>query len=163
MKNKGFTLLFASLVVSLVLALGLSIASISLQQFLLASSGRESQEAFYNADTGIECALYYDHGKVAGFQFPVSTTDLPGTINCNGQLADGGTPVNNNGTTTTTYLINPSGLTCDPLSASYAIQVGKKEVNPGSEIFFTDIQARGYNTCEASNPRRVERGLEVRY
>ncbi len=162
MKNKGFTLLFASLVVSLVLALGLSIASISLQQFLLASSGRESQEAFYNADTGIECALYYDHGKVSGFQFPVASGDPPGTIICNGQSADGSTPVTNNGTTTTFYLINPSGATCDATKSSYAIEVNKAPA-PQTETFFTDIRARGYNTCDAGNPRRVERGLEVKY
>lgn len=165
MKNRGFTLLFASLVVSLVLSIGLSIASVSLKQFLLASSGRESQAAFYNADTGIECALYYDRGKVDGFAFPTDSSDVAGTLICNGQVADGQIIASiPNATTTTRYEINPAGLTCNVNSKSFAIEVDKDEINPaGSELFNTEIRARGYNTCESTNPRRVERGLKVKY
>lgn len=158
--NEGFTLLFASLVVSLVLAIGLAITNISLQQFLLSSSGKESQVAFYNADTAVECALYYDHGKVDGFAFPGSQSDPAApAIVCNGQAAPSQTTYSAP-TTTTTYLINPS-TACDPAKPSYVIQVNKSPI--GTETYFTDIRARGYNTCDATNQRRVERGLEVKY
>lgn len=69
MSNKisksGFTLLFASLIGALVIAVGLAILDITLKQLLLASAGRESQQAFYSADAGTECALFLDRG--AGF------------------------------------------------------------------------------------------------
>jgi hypothetical protein len=65
MKQAGFTLLFASLIGSLVIAVGLAILDITLKQLTLASAGRESQQAFYSADAGTECALYLDRG--AGF------------------------------------------------------------------------------------------------
>ncbi len=60
--KKGFSVLFASLTGSLVLAIGLAILSITIKQITLASAGRESQLAFYAADTGIECALFLDSG-----------------------------------------------------------------------------------------------------
>lgn len=60
--KKGFSVLFASLTGSLVLAIGLAILSITIKQITLASAGRESQLAFYAADTGVECALFLDSG-----------------------------------------------------------------------------------------------------
>lgn len=60
--KKGFSVLFASLTGSLVLAIGLAILSITIKQITLASAGRESQLAFYAADTGTECALFLDAG-----------------------------------------------------------------------------------------------------
>lgn len=60
--KKGFSVLFASLTGSLVLAIGLAILSITIKQITLASAGRESQLAFYAADTGTECALFLDSG-----------------------------------------------------------------------------------------------------
>lgn len=56
----GFTLLLAALVGSIVLAIGSSIFVIAQKQLILSSIGRESQFAFYAADTGAECALYWD-------------------------------------------------------------------------------------------------------
>lgn len=159
-KKGGFTLLFASLVVSLVLAIGLAIANISIQQFLLSSSGKESQIAFYNADSAIECVLFYDHGKVNGFVFPVQESDPPGFMDCNGSIAVGNPPQTVLSTTTTTYIFN-APTSCDITQPSYSIEVSKTSV--GNQKYFTDIRARGYNTCDAANPRRVERGLEVRY
>lgn len=58
--QKGFTLLFAVILSVLVLAVGASIISISLKQIILSGSARESQFAFYAANTGIECAFYWD-------------------------------------------------------------------------------------------------------
>lgn len=59
-KNKGFVLLFSVLISSLVLAVGISVISIALKQVVLSGSGRDSQYAFYVANTGAECALFWD-------------------------------------------------------------------------------------------------------
>ena len=56
--QKGFTLLLAALVASITLSLGAAIYSITLKQITLSSIGRDSQFAFYAADTLSECALY---------------------------------------------------------------------------------------------------------
>jgi len=58
--SRGFTLLLAALVASIVLALGTSIYEIATKEVQLSSLGRDSQFAFYAADTAAECALYWD-------------------------------------------------------------------------------------------------------
>ncbi|HWO07322.1 MAG TPA: hypothetical protein VNM40_01925 [Candidatus Paceibacterota bacterium] len=58
--QRGFTILLAALVASLVLSLGISVFAIAQKQLILASTGRNSQYAFYAADTAAECALYWD-------------------------------------------------------------------------------------------------------
>ncbi|OGG73222.1 hypothetical protein A3A38_02410 [Candidatus Kaiserbacteria bacterium RIFCSPLOWO2_01_FULL_53_17] len=58
--SRGFTILLAALVASLVLTLGISVFSIAQKQVVLSSLGRSSQFAFYTADTAAECALYWD-------------------------------------------------------------------------------------------------------
>lgn len=58
--SRGFTILLAALVASLVLALGISVFTIAQKQLVLSSIGRNSQYAFYTADTAAECALYWD-------------------------------------------------------------------------------------------------------
>ena len=58
-ENVGFTLLYASMIAGLLLAIGAAILSITVKQISLSAAGRESQFAFYNADTGTECAVYW--------------------------------------------------------------------------------------------------------
>lgn len=60
-KNKGYTLLFAVLVSSLVLSVGVSILNISKKELLLTTGARDSSAAFYAADGGLECAVYADN------------------------------------------------------------------------------------------------------
>ncbi len=58
--NRGFVLLLAVLVSGILLALGVALYNIASKELILSSSGRDSQFAFYAADSGIECALYWD-------------------------------------------------------------------------------------------------------
>lgn len=59
-RQRGFTLFYAVLVASLMLAIGLAIFNITFKEFVLSSGARDSAGAFYAADTGLECALYWD-------------------------------------------------------------------------------------------------------
>lgn len=59
-RNKGFTLLYSMIVTSVVLAATLSVVTLSLRQLALSSTARESQKAFYAANSAVECALYWD-------------------------------------------------------------------------------------------------------
>src|SRR3990167_11151100 len=58
--QRGFTLLFAVLIGSLLFSVGIAIAHLSLKEIVLSSAGKESEKAFFAADTGTECALYWD-------------------------------------------------------------------------------------------------------
>ena len=61
MKPRGFTIFFAVLVASLSLAIGLAIYELLVRELDLSQTARESQYAIYAADTGAECALYWDN------------------------------------------------------------------------------------------------------
>jgi len=56
----GYTLLFAMIVASIVLALGVSLLTISRKEFILSSSATQSTNAFYAADSGLGCAEYWN-------------------------------------------------------------------------------------------------------
>jgi hypothetical protein len=60
-RQKGFVVLYASLIGGVVLAIGLAILTITIKQLGLSSAGRESHRSFYVADTAMECALYLNH------------------------------------------------------------------------------------------------------
>lgn len=143
--SKGFTLLYATLISSLLLAIGLAIFNITIKELILSSSARESQFAFYAADSGIECALYWDIKRG-----PISTT-TPTPISCNGtDMTVGGVG----------YGV-PSVFSFDFLpDESYCVDVTviKNETHPR-----TVLKSRGYNTCDTTNPRRIERAIEATY
>ncbi len=70
LQERGFTLFYAVLVASLLLALGLAIFNITYKELILSSGARESAVAFYAADAGLECALFWDR-KYTGLSSPV--------------------------------------------------------------------------------------------
>jgi len=151
--RKGFTLLFASLIASLLLAIGAGIFSIVFKELILTSSARESQFAFYAADTGIECALYWD---LRGRVFATSTASAP---------TPSGTKCNTNDITTSpswNVVVGPSsGVTT--FSVVFSPEPYCATVTVIKNSGDTTIESRGYNTCDTTNLRRVERGLKVEY
>jgi Tfp pilus assembly protein PilX len=58
MKNKGFSLIFSLIIIGIALAIGLSIFSLIVGGFPLAETSKNSQIAFYAANSGIERAFY---------------------------------------------------------------------------------------------------------
>lgn len=80
LSQSGFTLFIALIVSSLLLAIGFSLSTIILKQLIFSNSGKESQLAFYAADSGAECALYWDRKGIDGYTvfdgaFATSTTN----------------------------------------------------------------------------------------
>ena len=72
-RKNGFALLIATLISGLFLAIGAVIFKISYIEFILSSVGRDSQFAFYAADTAAECALYWDRKYVGNGSDTVSS------------------------------------------------------------------------------------------
>lgn len=161
--NSGYTLLFAVLVSSLVLSVGISILNISKKEFLLASSARESIIAFYAADTGLRCAAYLDPNK-----FTVRSSDYINQQDstCSGHqitTSDKGAPYDFiDGMHTYTFDVNINNQSC----ATIVLKSNSTETN---------IESRGYNLgwdssagsgagrCNKASPRRVERAIHYRY
>jgi len=181
--EKGFTLLFAVLVSTLVLAVGASIISMAIRQTILSGIGRDSQFAFYAANTGVECGIYYD--RLDSYNFATSTDSSvdSGDIFCaNNTLkeADGDVTKTEEGDTyaTTKFRLffkdigDNEEIRDDDLEYCVDVYVEKFAVdddgNPVSNIgdaerYATKVLARGYNTCDTDNARRIERGLEIEY
>jgi len=150
--SPGFTVLFAVLIGSILFSIGIAIAHLSTKEILLSVAGKQSEIAFFAADTGIECALYYD--LRVGDIFPESSAgSVGGPIVCSG---------NNNVTVT----LDDS----DSTAATSTFQIdfspsGCAEVFVGKTVTgSTVIESRGRNDCGGGvNRARVERALRVRY
>lgn len=177
-KNKGFTLLFAVIVSTLVLAVGASIISIALKQVLLSGVGRDSQFAFYAANTGIECALYWELKGVGGDEddfspaFPNTTFSLNYTSSQQENTKCAGVRILSSGRGQEQgrfeVLSKPdNGFKVSYFRINNFKDSQEKDLPYCVDVFVkkkgiqTIIDARGYNTCDENNPRRIERGLEL--
>ena len=152
--HRGFTLLVAVVLGSVALSIGLALLDIAYKQSVLASSAKQSQFAFYAADAVLECALYYDqHG--ASFAYSASSA----SVTCTNQ-ANVAVDFNLNQTVTvggTVYRTRTFTLPCTGGGTLGYAKVYKAADNT------TQIYANGYNLCDTSNERRIERGLRISY
>ncbi|MFA7309653.1 MAG: hypothetical protein WC050_02000 [Candidatus Paceibacterota bacterium] len=154
--KRGFTLLLAALVSSIVLSLGSSIFLIAKKQITLSSIGRDSQFAFYAADTGAECALYWDVRYDA-----FGTTTLAAVPTCDGKELNAAVESGTFGTRP--YVVEFRINLFSDQSTGYCtdVTIYKNTSNP-----YTVIHADGYSTtCEAmgTNNRALQRSVELHY
>lgn len=158
--SAGFTLLIASLIGSILLTLAIFMTSIAQKEVLLSTLGRDSQYAFYAADAGAECALYWDF---RGAFDPNTATHIP---ECSGQVV--GEYIPSISTDTSDLVVGgqgygvPSTITFEQNNRCVITDIVKLQVNGADQ---TVINSRGYNLpCTITdNPRRLERAIEMRY
>jgi len=162
--KKGFAVLFAVLLASFLITLGISIFSISLKEIQIATSARDSQIAYYIADSARECTLYWDIKQGA---FPtclnsdcsISTTQIT-PITCNGSNIY----LTFTKKDSLTYYtgINPVPNFFQASSTSLSAPIADvgivKTFNTGTGRVVTTISAYGHNTGILG--RRVERGIQ---
>lgn len=166
--NRGYTLLFAVLVASVVLAIGISILNISKKEFLLSASARESTSAFYAADSGLECAVYFsDNFATSSIGVANASVDCikqqlsyaAGTIQYE-SLGE-----NNKEGRFTFDLKMPNGNACAIVTAKLFYQ----DHPVLGYVPRTTIESRGYNigwdgtNCSQASPKRVERALRYTF
>ncbi len=152
--SRGFTLLIAVILTSVLLSVGLALLDVAYKQVVLSSTAKQSQTAFYAADSALECALYWDQQRGAfAYGAPLSS------ITCTGQSIAVSPPSVTNGVQKTTFSVPcPGGNT-----ALVEIYKGNGVTSCNAGGRSTCIYANGYNSCSAANPRRIERGLKVVY
>ncbi len=146
-KERGVALLITIILTGTLLLVATTIMNTAVKQAFLSATGRESQYAFYAADSGAECALYWDVQNPSGF----SAFNSLSTIECNKDLAN---PANH----FTVGETNVSSFTMTFLPDAYCAKV---TVTKSGNT--TKIESSGYNTCDSSNPRRVERAVRITY
>ncbi|HEY0221052.1 MAG TPA: hypothetical protein VGC58_02405 [Candidatus Paceibacterota bacterium] len=162
-KNRGFTLLIAVVVTSFLLIVSFVLANVALKQLLISNANQQSQYSFYNADSGTECALYWDL-TIGTDAFSTTSVDV---INCNGEVISTGTQPNiptnpasvsrvgggGNGAPTSIFMIT--------FTRGCAIVTVNKAYVSGNLV--TTINSKGYNTCDTTSLRRFERGITLTY
>ena len=151
--NSGFVILYAVMLSSILLAIAIGVADISLKEIKFGTSAKETNEAFFAADTAAECALYYDRSAPENNAF---TGTAAATMTCAGD----------------TPTITPSGT--PPNYWSFSL-IGLGESGQGcakvtvdkSALPKTKIISKGYNNGVGSNctpgSNTVERELELTY
>ena len=148
---RGFTLLMSVLISGILLSLGVAIFNIVSKEIVLTSAGRESQFAFYAADSGVECGLYWDSKQNA---FSTSSPQQP-------QCA---------GAAVTNYEVSYDAPS-DTYTTTFSFSLGANTTAPCTDVTVvrqnsptrTTLTAAGYNTCVTTNPRRIERSIRVQY
>ncbi len=161
-KQKGFTLFVALVVSSMLLAVGFSLSNIILKQLIFSSSGKESQLAFYAADSGAECALFWDRKDMLGyttyegaFATSTDTADVLDIMCGMGMEDEGGAPTakvgsfekyGDNTSATTTFYVDYRDPNDTSHKACAKVTVSKwQDISTGVSIERTSIDSRGYN------------------
>lgn len=159
-RESGFTLFIAIVLTATLLLVSTGIITIAVREAFLTSANRHSQEAFYAADTALECAIYWDlKGSPDTGESAFSLTN-PDGIECNGQTfaaddSPDGIIGGQDGMSQFTINFPPS---------THCAEVRIIKRPPTSPLVpKTTIEALGYNDCDVNNPRRVQRSVGVSY
>ena len=153
-KQKGYAILFTIVLVSAISVITAGLTNAVYKQMVLSSLASDSQSAFYQSDTATDCALYAD--RVQRNLDPTFNTTSHSWL-CGGTNMVITPKVNGNGG----YNIDPTPevqATSDPC---FRIDITKDISNP--PFIATTVKAKGYNFCDFSNPRTVEREIEIKY
>lgn len=103
--QRGMTLFIAVTIMAIILFITFAVTNIAVKSTQFASSGKDSQMAFFAADAGVECALYWDTKTTTSSFDPVLSVGTP--ITCGGKVMATGQPIPNvaSPATSTTTLI----------------------------------------------------------
>lgn len=169
-REQGIALLFTVLLTSMLLVVAIGISNIVFKELIFSAEARDSDKAFFAADTGIECALYLDKSGpdyASGIFIDPSTAVVTGGRSCSGRTYEAGTSsmTGPTGTTENFQFIIPVGTQCAQ------VIVDKDYVLAG--VSYTRFQSIGYNvsapttgtSCIVGTPnvRVVSRAIEVKY
>jgi len=189
--QKGFTLFFAMLVAALSLSVGLAIYDLTAREIDLSSTATQSQYALYAADTGAECALYWDTkyvynanytGSAFGTSTPPGSIWAPTSVFCSGTSGGASLDVTTlpppsqdlsrypecTGNSGSAWCVSSTATAATTtFSLTYATlpycAVVEVAKRTVGNVLFTTITSRGYNTCASGAPVRVERALQINY
>ncbi len=155
----GFVALFTVLIAGIILTMAIGIANVTYKELVLSSEARDANIAFFAADTGAECALYWDIGNNTN----VFYTGQLNPIYCNDQTISFSTP------SLDMYMFEfaPTLDTCAVVSVNKNFPI---DVN-GVSVSHTRITSRGFTaqcTGDGSfqpvlSPKSIERSVRATY
>lgn len=158
--EQGIALVFSIVLSTIFLTIAVGVLGITMNELNFSISSKDSNNAFYAADTGVDCALYNDRSDVNFFiDGPMDTNIFcPGVV---ANLTSGA-----NSFPDFDFEITELGSN---LNSCVKVHVLKKLDTDGVTIIGTEITSKGYNItgnlgCGGSSGSSiVERVLEVNY
>lgn len=151
-REKGFVMLYTMILSSIILAISIGILNVALKETNFSISARAANEAFFAADTGAECALFYDRTTNNAF----SDADI--NMRCGVEDPISINPVGSGSWSFVVPNLSESERSC-----------AKVTLTRVPSDFSTTIISKGYNNANPDssecNPasNSVERELEVTY
>jgi hypothetical protein len=187
-KNKrGVSLLIATLIGFTAILIGFAVANLALKEVIFSGSVRDSEIAFYAANSGVECGLFADLRNLAfdpdGQSFgpldcnsqtvSVISTDPPPEPDedqfCIGDFTDN---LGNLHTHQGCWELTTGDISLeegDTNAPCFNLRVVKEKFLTVDELggdftyFATALESRGYNTCNTETTRRLERAIRALY
>lgn len=162
-KQKGYTLLFSVITAILVLGVAIFILGVSRKQLILSSTARDSLQSFFNADSGLQCAILNELKTAATSSTPITVNCASGSATASfGERSDIPTGFNSS---FPVYQF-PAGGDSDYFLLLLSSGCVKVQVQRGYDDDYNErvvISSRGYNQCNSGGPinsiRTVERAL----
>lgn len=145
--RKGFTLISALLVTTLLISIGIAISTIAMRRTVLTTSAYQSSQAFNSADSWLECVTYND------LTLNTIVTGAKSTITC---FEGKEIPITQIAPQTLkAQNTNDPSYPCGEATISYSHDTKANLVSY--------ITATGYSSCSTDDVRRVERTLYSTY
>lgn len=162
--------MLAALVASIVLALGTSIFQIAQKEFALSAMGRDSQFAFYAADTAAECALYWDiryayFGTTTPSSAPAPFCDEQSLIAAGESDITGRPPPRGPSEEDSVLFPYTMSFTIEPNGRCASVTI-EKTLDEDSNVPRTAVRSDGFSTdCDSvpTSPRALQRSVELHY
>jgi type II secretory pathway pseudopilin PulG len=145
----GFALFYSVVVVAVISSLGAVLSSLIVREADLSATARQSSEAYYSADAGIECAQYWD---LQTDSFPDSNPPPSDNIDCAGQTVTySGDKYGPDDDQEYTFSLDNNDICTDVTIRKYD--------DGGRDI--TEIESIGSDKCGGAT--RVQRALRTTY
>lgn len=135
-KNNGFVILFAVTISSILLVIALGVANVAVKEVKFSTLAKETNEAFFASDTGIEYALFHD--KTPSEYVPDVGTKQTWSI----------------------VVAGAGGTSCAKVS------ITKDNTSPPDTttlIISKGYNIGDVSTCDSTNRDRIERELKISY
>lgn len=158
-ENKGFVILIAVVLTSIVLAVTIGISSIAYREVTLSRTATDAEASFSSADSGAECALLNDIRAVPSL-FAIESP----TISCQSLDLDIDYSSDALGDFGRFSFGTPSGCADVRVYKDMII-----DIEDEGDVSFTQIDSRGYNVAcsvvedDPDSLRITERLIQVRY
>lgn len=185
--EQGFALLITLVVVSVVLAIGLSLLFVTTKQYLLAVTANESEKAFQAAQIGLECMRYHRaqpttrakllHEDTSGWPPPLACAGVVSNIINSSPILSGGPSgvwmykyqyrytIDNSCIDTSLYIADYRESNSSQAYNISGQSEGLTEVECNAGTLCTAIFARGYNRpCDQLDSiLTIQREITVEY